>query len=393
MRVLGGVLGSGLLAVVLSSCGGGNAASQLAKPPDFDPKGQTKCSVEKSQSKPLIVEWPSADRGALEAQAHNHGVVVVRYQGCEMQVLDGCTVPVKYDYSPITRKKDRVVIRDTDDLYANIPVGAARFEAQLEKSGELDVEMTLVGRWVAQTRVVSADELAGDCAGATHVIAALTVGSFTFSSGADATVGGGAAVLGAGGGAKSSATREQLAADGNASACENAGTEDKAPPAECNATIRIEVVPVASAAQAATAVAESKARDAFGRANAFLADVDPLIPKLHDALACLQNAANDGARDPAASSRWQAAMEHWAAEHHQIDQYRQQFEAFRAELATNAGIDTDAGPQGRVHWLDLGGRLADLVDQLQRSDQRVKTMLTWSDDMHRNYPQCEGLLK
>ena len=36
----------------------------------------------------------------------------------------------------------------------NIPVGAARFEAKLEKSGELDVDMTMVGRWEADRREV-----------------------------------------------------------------------------------------------------------------------------------------------------------------------------------------------------------------------------------------------
>ena len=109
-----------------------------------------------------------------------------------MQVLDGCTVAVKYGYAPMTRKKDRVVMRDADDLYANIPVGAARFEAKLEKGGELDVDMTMVGRWEAERRAVRLDELQGSCDGATHVVSALTVGAFTFTAGADATAGGGA---------------------------------------------------------------------------------------------------------------------------------------------------------------------------------------------------------
>ena len=105
-----------------------------------------------------------------------------------MQVLDGCTAPVKYGYAPITRKKDRVTMRDADDLYANMPIGAARLEAKLEKSGQLDVDMTMVGRWEAERRAVRADELQGSCDGATHVVSALTVGAFTFTAGADATV-------------------------------------------------------------------------------------------------------------------------------------------------------------------------------------------------------------
>jgi hypothetical protein len=70
-----------MAASLVCSCGGGNAASNLAKAPAYNPKDQTKCGVEKSQAKPLIVEWPSADRGELEAQAHNRGLVVIRYEG------------------------------------------------------------------------------------------------------------------------------------------------------------------------------------------------------------------------------------------------------------------------------------------------------------------------
>src|SRR4051794_24492206 len=54
------------LSAVVPACGGHAAAVKL---PTFETPGQSKCSVTSSQSRPLIVEWPSADRGALEAQA------------------------------------------------------------------------------------------------------------------------------------------------------------------------------------------------------------------------------------------------------------------------------------------------------------------------------------
>ncbi len=155
-----------------------------------------------SRAKPLIVEWPSADRGKLEAQVRNHGLAVVDYSGCTMRILDRCTGGAMYKYSPITRKTDSVVIRDTDDLYANVPVGAAKLEAKLAKSGELDVQMTMVGRWETPNPSFRLDQLQGECAGATHVVSAVTVGAFTFTAGADAEVGGGATVLGVGGGAE-----------------------------------------------------------------------------------------------------------------------------------------------------------------------------------------------
>src|SRR5579862_7647544 len=114
-----------LLAAAIVACSGGNAASQLAAAPAFDPKDQTKCGVSKSQAKPLIVEWPSADRAALETQAKK-GLVAVRYEGCEMEILGRCRAKGSYGYTATTRKRDTITLRDADDLYANVPVGAAK---------------------------------------------------------------------------------------------------------------------------------------------------------------------------------------------------------------------------------------------------------------------------
>ncbi len=53
---------------LLASGSCGNAASAVAKPPAFDPRGQTKCGVTRSHAEPLLVEWPSSDRAALSAR-------------------------------------------------------------------------------------------------------------------------------------------------------------------------------------------------------------------------------------------------------------------------------------------------------------------------------------
>jgi hypothetical protein len=230
--------------VLLAACGGGNAASQIANTPEFQPKDQSRCGVTRSQSRPLIVEWPSADRGELEAQVHKRGVVVVHYVGCEMQVLDRCLVPVQYTYAGITRKRDRVTMHDADELYANVPVGAAKLESQLARSGELNVQMVIVGRWEAERTSVRQDELTGDCDGATHLVSALSVGAFDFFAGADAEVGAGATVLGAGAGGKSASQKQMLNEDGDEKACDVASESDKEPPHSCGALLRVEVVPI-----------------------------------------------------------------------------------------------------------------------------------------------------
>ncbi|MBW2459056.1 MAG: hypothetical protein JRI68_31440, partial [Deltaproteobacteria bacterium] len=237
-----------------ASCGGGNTASQLATAPEFDPEGQTKCSIAKSQARPLIVEWPSADRGDLEAQARK-GLVAVRYSGCEMEVQRYCQVPGHYDYAPFTRKDDRITMRDADELYANVPLGAVKLEAKLAKAGELNVNMTIVGKYEAGHAFVDPSELQGECSQATHVISAVTVGAFEFFAGAAAEVGGGIEAGTVGAGARSVARRELLNRDGDPMACDRASLEDERPPDGCGAFLRIEVVPLGSGTPKSTATA------------------------------------------------------------------------------------------------------------------------------------------
>jgi hypothetical protein len=240
------VLGLALVAPSLAACfpGGGNVASHLATPPSYEPAGQSKCSVKKSAEHPLIVEWPSADRATLEAKAQS-GLVAVRYIGCEMEVLHRCRLPGKYGYTAITPKHDSVTIKDADELYANMPVGAAKLEGKLEKTGQLQVSMTIVGRFEADHTSFTAADLDGDdCDRATHVVSGMTTGAFELSAGASATVGGQAGAFGAGAGGKSSSSHETLERDGREEKCEGGSSHAGEPPDGCGAVLRLDLVPL-----------------------------------------------------------------------------------------------------------------------------------------------------
>jgi hypothetical protein len=240
-------------ALVVAACADGNVASRVAKPPEFRPENQTRCGVIKSQARPLIVEWPSADRAALEAQS-KRGLVAVRYLGCEMEILRQCQVGGRYGYTPLTRKRDRVVIRDTDDLYAKVPLGAARLEGTLARAGALDVSMTIVGAFDADEPPARLTDAQGECSRATHVVTSMTVGAFQFYAGIESELGGSAGVLGAEAGARSKTHRELINEDGNDGACERSTGTDGTPPDGCGALLRVEVVPVLAPGAIAAAV-------------------------------------------------------------------------------------------------------------------------------------------
>lgn len=155
----------------------GTPAEQLAVAPDLATQtGQTKCGVRASAAKPLVVEWPAADRAALEARA-TRGLVAVRYSGCEMEVLTNCTVDGTYSYLGLNQKREGVRIKTVDDLYAQLPVGAVGLEGKLERSGQLNVDMVIIGRKEAERFEFNERDLEGRCDEASHVITGLTVGA------------------------------------------------------------------------------------------------------------------------------------------------------------------------------------------------------------------------
>lgn len=222
----------------------GSPSDQLAVSPDLATQtGQAKCGVKASAAKPLVVEWPAADRGALEARA-NRSLVAVRYQGCEMEVLTNCTVEGAYSYLGLNQKREGVRIKSVDELYAQLPVGAVGLEAKLERAGQLNVDMVIVGRKEAERSEFSERDLQGRCDEATHVITGITLGAFSFYAGATAEVGAGVKVGNIGAGASSGTEREVLKEDGNADSCAAASQSDAAAPDGCGALLRVEVVPI-----------------------------------------------------------------------------------------------------------------------------------------------------
>lgn len=223
----------------------GNVASQIAKAPDLATEtGQAKCGVKSSAAKPLVVEWPAADRAALEARA-SRGLIAVRYEGCDMEVMTNCTASGQYNYLSLTPKHEGVRITNADELYANLPVGAIKLEGKLKRDGQLNVDMVIIGRKEADKFDFTERDLEGRCSEATHVVTGITVGAFSFYTGASADVGAGVQVGNiAGAGASSGHNREVINQDGNEQSCNAADPAAGAPPMGCGALLRVEVVPI-----------------------------------------------------------------------------------------------------------------------------------------------------
>lgn len=204
------------------------------------------------------MEWPAADRAQLEA-ASGQGLVAVRYDGCQMQVLSRCELEGGYDYHPLTHKRDELRIRDRDALWAKIPLGAARLESALSREGQLNVDMMVVGQREAnvdQARVLGNGSA---CSGATHIVTAMTVGAFSLYTGSAVEGGVQASVHGAGAGGRLARSTETLRSDGDLAQCSGATPGEQQPPDQCGALLRVELAPLGAGG---TLVSDADAQDA-----------------------------------------------------------------------------------------------------------------------------------
>jgi hypothetical protein len=213
------VLGLGLGATGCVGLGGGAVAKPLIAIPEA-PSDQVKCKVGGQHDNPLVTEWPAPEKANLEALIRE-GPVVVSYSGCTMRLLPQCRAPGQYTWRRTTISTDLVEIRDADELYAKLPLGAASLEGELQRSGRLAVQTTIAG----QLHLAEFDpnrfprDMA--CFGATHVVSALSVGAFKLKSGGAAGVRGSASAAGVGSVGGSSQREESLVREaGSPDKCE-----------------------------------------------------------------------------------------------------------------------------------------------------------------------------
>jgi len=244
--------GAVVLSVTCAACG---AVAPAAKAPDSPDRAQlAKCSVHADQQRPLIVEWPATERSRLESTASSR-MIVVKYSGCEMQVLDQCSVAGAYSFEKTSLSTDGFTVRDEDELYAKLPLGAASLEGELKAAGSLSLSYTVVGQYRAKDFDAASAKLTGRCDGATHVVDGYAVGAFSLASGASVSAQAQASAFGAGGGARTGDARTIIRSGGAADACSTAAA---VPPDQCRTPLQLFLIPLASQ-PAATAAAPGAA--------------------------------------------------------------------------------------------------------------------------------------
>lgn len=198
----------------------------------------TRCRNAAGLDQPLVTEWPAAEKAQLETQVRMGTGVVVAFTGCTMTVLTQCRTRDPYYWVRTTPSSDWIEIRNQDELYAKLPLGAASLAGELQGSGSLTMQTTITGQFRLAIPPGATPMLEGDCQGATHVVGGLAIGAYQLDAGGTASASLEASVHTIGSAnATSTASKSIIRRAGEAAACAN--STDASPDASCASPIQM----------------------------------------------------------------------------------------------------------------------------------------------------------
>ncbi len=232
---------------------------------------QAKDATDSARARPFVIEWDGTDMSSFEGRAASD-VVVVRYSGCNLEVLDACsddTVRGKYGtYLPpvwTSGAVESLEISSADDLYAKLPLGAASLGGRVDAGEHFTMKYFVSGTRTATRNQLYRSELAGNpaCVGATHFVYAYNVGAFSLDSQANGSATTSNKLGGAGVGADHSEHSHAVKSGGQLDSCQGSQAKDVA---TCRVPIRLTLRPLADGDNPQPTVAAPPAA-ASGRGN------------------------------------------------------------------------------------------------------------------------------
>ncbi len=239
-----------------AACGGGNGKPASGPSDEIGQSklmsktfaGKNKCDSA-NHTRPFIIEWDATDMSSFQSFSDSD-VIMVKYEGCELHVLDGCkdeAMKGAYgSYKPITWTSggvESVDVANEGELYAKLPLGAASLAPRVESGEKFHMEY-----YVSGTRNSTRDKIyKGDlsknpaCAEATHFVYGYNLGAFALASRSKLAGELGGSYFGFGAGAKKSSTTQADKRGGDLSACAGDSAREVD---TCKVPIRLTLRPV-----------------------------------------------------------------------------------------------------------------------------------------------------
>ena len=210
--------------------------------------GQNACNP-KNHLRPFIIEWDATDKSSFEAYA-NSDVVMVRYEGCDMVVLEECRNDSirgsQGAYKPVewtSGALEKLDITNQGELHAKLPLSVGTLGGRVSGGEKFHMEYYVAGTRTATRDSVYRADIASNpgCEGATHFVYGYNLGAFALGSLAELNAAVEASVYGFGAGGSTSKSRKADKQGGDLGTCKS----DSATEVEgCKAPIRLTLRPI-----------------------------------------------------------------------------------------------------------------------------------------------------
>jgi hypothetical protein len=258
---MGGLAVLFVVATSAVACGGGSAAPGTKSASEAQASGmsqtfagQNRCNP-KDHTRPFVIEWDATDMSSFEARATND-VVFVRYQGCDLVMIDSCVVDsVKGSfgsYKPIdwtSGSVESMDINNEGELYAKLPLGTASLGGRVKGGEKFHMEYFVSGTRSATRDMVYRADLAKvpSCKNATHFVYSYNLGAFAL--GAQSSIKGeaGGTVWGVGAGGSRSSSSKAEKHGGDIGTCRAESAKDTQ---TCKVPVRLTLREISSEASA-----------------------------------------------------------------------------------------------------------------------------------------------
>ena len=151
--------------------------------------GKNACNP-KNHDRPFVIEWDATDMSSFEARAKND-VISVKYEGCELRVLEGCSndsVRGSFgSYKPVDwtgGSLEKVDIGNQAELVAKLPLGVASLGGRVQSGEKFHMEYFVSGTRNATREAVYRSDIKAvpACSEATHFVYGYNLGAFALGT-------------------------------------------------------------------------------------------------------------------------------------------------------------------------------------------------------------------
>lgn len=217
------------------------------------------CKVTASHHKPLVVDWAQDERADLEAELRQkHRLLVVAYDCNTLRLLPECRLDGEYGYTGVTKKVTVQHFEGALEIALNLPLNGLGIAGQLgvkaDRDAALDLALVTIGQRRSTRTTATRDDLAGACAGATHFVRGVQLGAFALGRAERGHTEAAATIFSSAQSGRTSDAHRASISDGSVDSC-NGDVEAAAPPAQCGAPLRVELVAIGAGSGARPAPA------------------------------------------------------------------------------------------------------------------------------------------